>query len=245
MMRHQRRCLMKGGRRQNLTGCTGKDPSNDPSPACSASTTDTARLQSGIFRRMLVVIACMATVLSAYTGAHAGWLMAKASIAQHLLDVSWSNSIRVGAARKPWAWADSRTVARLQVPSIDVSLIVLDNASGEALAFGPGLAGGDPHRVTSNTLAIGGHRDTHLKFLQHLPVGARLLIETLGNPPTHYQLVDKQIVDSRLQSLALSTQMPGLVLITCYPFNARQTGGPLRMVARAVRVETKPYAAAI
>jgi len=43
-----------------------------------------------------------------------------------------------------------------------------------------------------------------------------------------------RIVDTRTDSLSINPQRTGLVLITCYPFRADQTGGPLRYVVTAV-----------
>lgn len=104
------------------------------------------------------------------------------------------------------------------------------------MAFGPGLVAGDPARAATSSIAIGGHRDTHLAFLQHQKPGDLFLLETLEGKIHRYRYLDSQIVDTRLHSLSISTQNPGLVLITCYPFDARQTGGPLRLVVRAAYV---------
>ena len=191
------------------------------------------------YRKILLCIGCVAILISLCAGFNAAWIIGKARIAQHLLEVSWNNSLVSGLAEKPWAWADVQTVARMCIAEIDTSFIVLSDASGEAMAFGPGLVGGNPRQASNSTLAIGGHRDTHLRFLEHLPVGSIIDLQTIDHLTIRYQLVDKQIVDTRQQTLTISRQTPGLVLITCYPFNARQAGGPLRMVARAIRVA--PY----
>ncbi len=167
------------------------------------------------------------------SAASAVWMAGKARLAQHLLDIAWQSSRHLERAVKPWQWADVSTVARLTIPAMNESLIVLSDASGEAMAFGPGLVAGDPARAGSTTLAIGGHRDTHLAFLQHLEPGESILLETLDGGTHHYRMLDSQIVDTRRQSLSIASQSPGLVLVTCYPFNAGQTGGPLRMVIRA------------
>lgn len=190
------------------------------------------------YRKVLLTASCIAMLVSAYTGSQAAWIMGKAKLAQYLLDMSWSNTLVNGIAQKPWSWADIRTIARLDIPDVSESLIVLSDASGEAMAFGPGLVGGNPQTAATNTLAIGGHRDTHLSFLEHLPIGTIINLETTDSLDLQYQLLDKQIVDTRKYELTISQHTPGLVLITCYPFNASQTGGPLRMVARAILIET-------
>ncbi len=185
-------------------------------------------------RQLLQVASGLILFASIFTGAQATWISAKAWLAQQLLNSAWQTSRQQGVPGKPWQWADVSTVARLSIPAIDDSLIVLSDASGEALAFGPGLVGGDPLQADTTTIAIGGHRDTHLAFLENLPAGELIELETTDGMTHHYRLTDKQVVDTRSQSLSISTDLPGLVLITCYPFNATQTGGPLRLVARAV-----------
>ena len=38
------------------------------------------------------------------------------------------------------------------------------------------------------------------------------------------------VVDSRRGHLLLDAQIPMLTLVTCYPFNSDEAGGPLRFV---------------
>lgn len=105
------------------------------------------------------------------------------------------------------------------------------------MAFGPGLVAGDPLHAANSTVALGGHRDTHLAFVEHLDAGHTLLLENSRGKIQRYRLINKRIVDTRSETIAISAQQAGLVLITCYPFNALQTGGPLRMVATAAIVD--------
>lgn len=183
--------------------------------------------------RLALPLAVLALCLSSAGGLKAAWLWGKAHIAQHLLQTAWLQSLAEATPHKPWSWADISPVARLDIPVLEESLIVLSDASGEAMAFGPGLVGGDPLSADQNTVAVGGHRDTHLAFLEHLPLGSIFVLQNMAGTIHRYKLLDKQIVDTRTQALRISQAYPGLVLITCYPFNARQTGGPKRLVARA------------
>ncbi|MFT6301775.1 MAG: sortase A [Granulosicoccus sp.] len=183
--------------------------------------------------RLWLGIASIAIVISLGSGTHAGWIYGKAAVAQLLLENAWRKSLVVAAPHRPWSWADIRTVARLDIVDTNKSFIVLSDASGEAMAFGPGLVGGNTLKATQNTIAIGGHRDTHLSFLEHLPIGAHINLQNAAGLFLRYELVDKTVLDSRSQSIKISKTTPGLVLITCYPFNTRQTGGPYRLVAKA------------
>lgn len=184
-------------------------------------------------RRLWLSVASIAIAVSVVSGTQAGWIYGKAMVAQLLLENAWRESLLDNAPHKPWSWADIRTVARLDIVDSNTSIIVLSDASGEAMAFGPGLVGGNTLNATKNTIAIGGHRDTHLSFLEHLPIGAHINMQNTEGEFVRYELMDKTVVDSRHQSIQISKNNPGLVLITCYPFNAQQTGGPYRLVAKA------------
>ena len=183
------------------------------------------------------ITAIVVLVLSLGSGSQAAWIYGKAFVAQILLDQAWRESLAKNSPAKPWSWADIQTIARLDIPDIDKSLIILNDASGEAMAFGPGVAGGNIANARGSAIAIGGHRDTHLAFLEHLPIGATINLENVNGDFIRYELLDKTIVNSETQTLEIARDKPGLVLITCYPFNATQTGGPLRLIARARMIQ--------
>ena len=48
-----------------------------------------------------------------------------------------------------------------------------------------------------------------------------------------YQVTEIDVVDSRRGSLVLDTELPTLSLVTCYPFNALEAGGPMRFIVSA------------
>ncbi|UCE88716.1 MAG: class GN sortase, partial [Pseudomonadota bacterium] len=61
---------------------------------------------------------------------HGAWIYAKAVLAQHLLHSAWQHTLAQRAVSSqprilPWPWADTWPVARLQVPRLDVDLVVL------------------------------------------------------------------------------------------------------------------------
>lgn len=161
------------------------------------------------------------------------YIPAKAWLAQELMQRAW---VRAGGGEEratPWPWADTWPVARLTVKQRDVDLIVLAGGSGRTLAFGPGhlSASAMPGQI-GNTI-IGGHRDTHFQFLRKLEVGELLGMETTRGQRHAYQVVGIDIVDSRKGSLVLDTDAAMLTLVTCYPFDALEAGGPLRYVVTA------------
>jgi sortase A len=60
-----------------------------------------------------------------------------------------------------------------------------------------------------------------------------LVIETVSGKKHLYEIFDIDVVDSRRSSLLLDTDTAMLSLVTCYPFEAIDPGGPMRYVVTA------------
>lgn len=178
-------------------------------------------------------IAC----LGVWQLAQGAYIPTKAWLAQVLMQRAW-DSAREGEHRPtPWPWADTWPVARLSSKGDGegdgIELIVLAGSSGRTLAFGPGHLSESALPGASGNAVIAGHRDTHFSFLQSVEVGASLLIETPHGGKHHYTVTATEIVDSRSARLLLDTEDSLLSLVTCYPFDAIEAGGPLRYVVTA------------
>lgn len=185
----------------------------------------------------LVVSALLA--LGCWQFGQGAYIPAKAWLAQELMHRAW---VRTGAGEEraaPWPWADTWPVARLTAKARDVDLIVLAGGSGRTLAFGPGHLGASALPGEIGNTIIAGHRDTHFRFLRNIEVGELLGMETAAGRGHIYEVTSVDIVDSRKGSLLLDTRAAMMTLVTCYPFDAREAGGPLRYVVTAkMRVRT-------
>lgn len=166
------------------------------------------------------------------------WMYAKAGLAQLLLQRAWSRSLEGYAKPKPWPWADTWPVARLQMPRLSVDLIVLAGAHGRTLAFGPSHVSSSALPGQQGTMMLVGHRDTHFQFLKDLQPGDRLEIVGTDGTIRRYKVTEQQVMDSRQGNIATSDEREELILVTCFPFDAITTGGPLRYVVRAELRET-------
>lgn len=159
---------------------------------------------------------------------------AKAWLAQRLLDRAWSATLAGEREVRPWPWADTWPVARLQVPDLDVDLYVLAGASGRTLAFGPAEVPGTEilgHRILS------GHRDTHFAFLRDLAAGSRLRLQDDQGRWRDFAVRAHEVIDVRHPVFARrAADLPLVSLVTCYPFDAVTPGGPLRYVVTAEAV---------
>lgn len=161
------------------------------------------------------------------------YIPAKAWLAQELMQRAWDRAAAGTDQPAPWPWADTWPVARLSALAGDVDLIVLEGGSGRTLAFGPGHLSASALPGDRGNAVIAGHRDTHFSFLQRLVVGESLVIETAGGRKHLYKVTHIEVVDSRRSSLLLDTDESLLSLVTCYPFEAVEPGGPMRYVVTA------------
>ena len=161
------------------------------------------------------------------------YIPAKAWVAQELMHRAWRKAEDGAQQPSPWPWADTWPVARMTARRGDVELIVLEGGSGRTLAFGPGhlaisaLPGEDGNSI------IAGHRDTHFQFLQYVEMGELIEVEVPDGPRHYFQVTSIDVVDSRRGALVLDTDEPMLSLVTCYPFDALDPGGPMRYVVSA------------
>jgi len=162
----------------------------------------------------------------------ASWIPLKAGLAQVLLQYSWEQQ-KSGENRKPWPWADTHAIARLQVPRLGLGQIVLEGSSGRNLAFGPVMSGGSLKQLD---WIINGHRDTHFRFLQQLQAGDLLQLETATGLQS-FTVTSLEVIDSRKLDLVVEPGLRRLSLVTCYPFDAVTAGGPLRYVVTALPLQ--------
>ncbi len=161
------------------------------------------------------------------------WIHAKAALAQVLLEHAWLETRRGEQGVRPWPWADTRPVARLDFPRLDASMIVLSGASGRTLAFGPGHTPGTAVPGEPGTAIVSGHRDTHFAVMRELRRGDELRVETADGRLVLYEIETLEVVDSRTARLRAARRGTALVLVTCWPFDALTPGGPMRYVATA------------
>jgi len=174
-----------------------------------------------------VVLAILLSLTFA-PSATAAYVLVKAQLAQVLIKKSWNDH---GSA--PWPWADTRPVARLQINRLHLDAFVLEGASGESLAFGPGLSAGSTQFGDPGVALVAAHRDTHFKNLGEIKIGDEIRVQSLDKSWYHYRVESTTIADSRFDKVAIDTDDARLVLVTCYPFDAIRSGGPHRFVVAA------------
>lgn len=190
----------------------------------------TDRRQRGRYGIGLLIVGLLG--LGAWQVGGATWIHGKALVAQVLLEQSWQNRLagQPDYAAKPWPWADTSPLARLEIPRLGVDQIILSGASGRTLAFGPGHLRGTALPGTKGHSVISGHRDTHFTFLRDLDPGDELHVQRSDGHTVTYRVTGHQVIDARDAHFSDTPDRAAITLVTCYPFNALEPNGPLRYV---------------
>ena len=165
------------------------------------------------------------------------YIHAKAALAQVLLQRAFATTLATGQPTKPWSWADTWPVARIEVKRIHASAIVLAGSSGQALAFGPGHVELTANAGERGVAVYSAHRDTHFAFLRNVKIGDEIDVTRDDGKKFRYRADGTSIVRfdaSGIDPLAADYE---LVLSTCWPFDAL-TSGPERYLLHASLIKS-------
>jgi sortase A len=222
---------------------TGSTPTPDPSPQgggetfVAPSSLYLARMRgrTGRGRRPLPLSYATAAAFALaglWLVGDALYIRAKAMVAQVLLDRAFAAEVGSGAIVKPWSWADTWPVARIEVPRLGAQAIVLAGGSGQALAFGPGHLERTPDAGEPGTAVYAAHRDTHFAFLGQIEAGDEIVVTRRDGATARFRVTHTQVV--RWDSSGIDPAAPGrhLALVTCWPLDSAFPG-PLRYVVYA------------
>ncbi len=172
--------------------------------------------------RLILVLACLLIAQALY-------LPAKAVAAQFLLELAWHRTQATGVEQAPWPWADTKTLAQIRFPEHNQRFILLASSVGRTLAFAPGHLTGSSLPGERGHMVISAHRDTHFAVLEDIAPGHTIEVLAHDDRLQRYKVRSIRILDSRYEQLQLAHATDQLTLITCYPFDALQAGGPLRL----------------
>ena len=168
--------------------------------------------------------------------AYAGYIPAKAWLAQRLLEHAWERRLAGESRVRPWPWADTQPLARLSQPRLGVDQIVLAGASGRVLAFGPGHVTGSTRPGEIGNVVLSGHRDTHFRWLDHLLPGDELILQVVDGRQRRYRIGKIAVHHESEVELLDAYAGDQLRLLTCYPFDALDPGTAERFVITAFPV---------
>jgi len=163
------------------------------------------------------------------------YIHAKALVAQVLLERAFNETIVSNREVKPWSWADTWPVARIEVKRLHASAIVLAGSSGQALAFGPGHVELTPDAGERGVAVYSAHRDTHFRFLKDVAIGDEIVITRRDGNVFRYRADGTSVVRFDASGIDPLTNGYELVLSTCWPFDA-MIPGPTRYVLHATMI---------
>jgi len=175
--------------------------------------------------------------------AQAAYIPAKGVIADAMMKRAWSQSQSQGTPVLPWPWMDAQPLARLSVPHLGKSEIVLDVGTGQALGFAPSHLQQTPRPGQPSLSVIAAHKNTHFAFLEHIKSGDIIEIENMDRSRTRFKVTRLDIVDKDNSGIDLNAPKTTaqIALVTCYPFSSLSYGGPLRYIVYGEKVPAEPF----
>jgi sortase A len=144
--------------------------------------------------------------------------------AQHSAELLKSVSAIARAAPEPY-------LGRLDIPRLDLSVMLLDGVDDATLRLGPGHIPGTALPGQAGNSGIAGHRDTFFRGLESIQEDDEITLKTLDGE-YHYRVDTIRVVDPADVEVLQDSGTPLLTLVTCYPF--RLIGpAPKRFVVQA------------
>lgn len=121
------------------------------------------------------------------------------------------------APRARPAPAAGTVIARLEAPTVQMQVTVLEGTDDRTLRRGAGHIEDTPFPGEPGNIGIAGHRDTDFRPLRRIRVGDPLELTT-GDKIYHYRIKKTLIVDPDDVYVLDPTPDPTMTLVTCYPF---------------------------
>ena len=186
-----------------------------------------------MLNRRFKAISYILCISGMYLLTSSAYPIVKAHLGTYLLSQTWKKVTAESKPQRPWPSADFSAVARLDVPALGVSRIVLDKSSGQAMAWGIGLVEASMTH-SNNPIILAGHRDSHMSFMAHLSKGDELKMQLSDRSRETYIVNSIEITDQPKLGLLPSNNTRQLLLTTCWPIHGI---GPTdkRLVVRAER----------
>jgi sortase A len=185
------------------------------------------------------LVAILLTLASLVLASQGAWIHAKAMLAQILLDRAFAEILATGRAVKPWPWADTWPVARIDLPRLGESTIALAGANGQALAFGPGHVQDTPEAGDPGTAVYAAHRDTHFRVLRDVKSGDEIAVTRRDGRRVIFRVTGTRVATWDVSGIDPRAPGRNLVLATRWPFDATARG-PYRYLVEAEEVRPAP-----
>lgn len=159
------------------------------------------------------------------------------TVAERQVSQAYLNAEFVQAAASPTAVIPpgAQPVGRLEIPSIDLTAMIVEGDDARALRRGIGHIPGTALPGTSGNVGLSAHRDTFFRRVGRIRNGDTIWITTLNG--RYRYLAESSAIVAPDESIVLhDVGRPALTLVTCYPFYY-VGAAPKRFVVHASLVE--------
>jgi sortase A len=126
-------------------------------------------------------------------------------------------------------------LARLRIPSLGLSAMVLEGTDETSLLLGIGHIDGTSRPGEDGNVGLAGHRDSFFRSLSRIALGSEIVLTTLDGDRC-YTVDSIEIVGPEKVGILDPVDSPRLTLVTCYPFYFVGPA-PLRYVVTATLQE--------
>src|SRR5262245_17665940 len=109
-------------------------------------------------------------------------------------------------------------LALLEIPAVDLEVVVLDGTDDWTLNRGVGRIQGTATPGAPGNAGIAGHRDGFFRALAHVQPGDVVRLTAPGRTPLDYQIEWVRVVRPEDVWVLEPTEGPSLTLVTCHPF---------------------------
>jgi sortase A len=151
---------------------------------------------------------------------------------------SWDPGRRECHARAIAQCDPEMALARLDIPGIHLSVMVLPGVDARALNGGVGHIPGTASPGEPGNVGIAGHRDGFFRGLEQITTGDVMRLTT-PRGSCDYRVQWTRIVEPHDVEVLAGTDDDAITLVTCYPFRILGSA-PKRFIVRAARAGLRP-----
>lgn len=171
-------------------------------------------------KSLISYVVLLMMFIAMFSFAQGGYMLAKAHVAQYLLSQAWQTNtnqhtengadLQNEETNKPWPWADFYPIAKLSFDRLDKTHIVLNNDSGQALAFGPGLnqfQGYNGESSSTEVVVISAHNDTHFSILNELRLNDTVSLTLKSGIKQTFNVNKLEVIDLQTEQLVIANEV--------------------------------------
>jgi len=188
-----------------------------------------------LLKRGLFIIGVAALV-------YAGFLFASADIRQRYEMVKFDRALTQPPRFRTAPVLPGGPIAKLNIPSVGISAIILEGVDDRTLDVAPGHIPGTALPGENGNVGIAAHRDTFFRKLQTIRDGDLVTLTTFEGV-YHYKVESTEVVEPTRTDVLAPSGSPTLTLVTCYPFHMVGPA-PKRYIVRGRFIQGETLSAA-